>query len=117
MPPLTTAGEIKTIIKVYTSPDNATLAGQIGSILSKIIGFLTIIGGLGFLFYFIIGAVSWLVSTGDARKIETARAQIMNALIGLVITVAAYPIVYIIGQLLGIPIDRPTQFIEALTII
>ncbi|MCG2691992.1 hypothetical protein L6272_04160, partial [Microgenomates group bacterium] len=50
----------------YTAPtDAATLASKLGSIISNIMGFLTVAAGLGFLFYFLIGAVNWLVSTGD----------------------------------------------------
>lgn len=97
----------------YTAPiDAATLAGQIGSIISNIMGFLTVVAGLGFLFYFLIGAVNWLVSTGDQQKITTARNQMLNAIIGLVITVAAWPVIYIIGKLLGIPIDNPADLIN-----
>ena len=98
--------------KGYTPPTTATLAGQIGSIISNIMGFLTVVAGLGFLFYFLIGAVNWLVSTGDQQKITTARNQMLNAIIGLVITVAAWPIIYIIAKLLGIPIDNPADLIN-----
>ena len=108
-------GKINTL-KGYTAPDNATLAGQIGSVISKIMGILTVIAGLGFLFYFLLGAVNWLVSTGDPKKIETARAQMVNAIIGLVITAAAWPIIYVIGRLLGIPIANPADLITQITI-
>ena len=99
----------------YTPPTDTTLAGQIGSIISNIMGFLTVVAGLGFLFYFLIGAVNWLVSTGDQQKITTARNQMLNAIIGLVITVAAYPVIYIIGKILGIPIDNPADLINQIT--
>jgi len=108
-------GTIK-IDKIYSAPtDSDSLAGQIGSIISNIMGFLTVIAGLGFLFYFLIGAVNWLVSTGDQQKITTARNQMLNAIIGLVITVAAWPVIYIIGELLGIPIANPADLIKQIT--
>ena len=101
--------------KGYTPPTDNSLAGQIGSIISNIMGILTVIAGLGFLFYFLIGAVNWLVSTGDPKKIETARNQMLNAIIGLVITTAAWPIIYVIGKLLGIPIANPADLITQIT--
>lgn len=108
-------GTIK-IDKIYSAPtDSGSLAGQIGSVISNIMGILTVIAGLGFLFYFLIGAVNWLVSTGDPKKIETARNQILNAIIGLVITAAAWPIIYIIAKLLGIPIASPADLITQIT--
>ena len=103
--------------KGYTPPtDAASLASKLGSIISNIMGILTIVAGLGFLFYFLIGAVNWLVSTGDPKKIETARNQMFNAIIGLVITAAAWPIIYIIAKLLGIPISNPADLINQITI-
>jgi len=100
----------------YSAPtDAASLASKLGSIISNIMGILTVVAGLGFLFYFLIGAVNWLVSTGDQQKITTARNQMLNAIIGLVITAAAWPVIYIIGKLLGIPIDNPADLIKQIT--
>jgi hypothetical protein len=116
MPPID-AGQIKTPTKIYTAPTGAgagNLADQLGKFLSNIMGILTVVAGLAFLFYFILGAVGWLVSAGEPEKIKTSRAQIMNALIGLVITVTAYPIVYVLGNLLGIPIEDPTKLITSI---
>ena len=105
-------GQIRT--QMGYPPSTTELADSIGNFLSNLMGILTVVAGLGFLFYFLICAVNWVVSGGDPKKIEASRNQIMNAVIGMVITAAAYPIIYIIGKLLGIPISDPAAFLGGL---
>jgi len=81
------------------------------NVLSNIIGIMTIIAGLWFIFQFIIGAFSYLTSGGDKAKTEEARQKITTALIGLVIVIAAIFIIDLIGKLLGLEILRPGEFI------
>jgi len=82
-------------------------------VISNILGFMTLIAGLAFLFYFIFGAINWITSAGDPKKLETARQTIMNALIGLVITVIAYPAITIISHLMGVDLLHPSQLIQS----
>ncbi len=77
---------------------------QLESILSNTIGFLTILAGLFFLVYFIVAGITWITAGGDAKKAEDARSRMTNGVIGLVIVVASYSIVFIIGQVLGIDV-------------
>ena len=78
-------------------------------IVSNLLAIITIIAGVGFLFYFILGAVNWITSGGDAQKAATARNTILNAVIGLVITVIAYPAILLIAKLVGIPLADPGE--------
>jgi len=95
-----------------TSPDAPT--ADLTKIVSNVLAIITIIAGVGFLFYFIFGAVNWITSGGDAQKAAAARNTILNAVIGLVITVIAYPAILLISKLAGIPLADPgklfTQF-------
>ena len=75
---------------------------------------MTVISALAFLFYFIIGAVNWITSAGDPKKLETSRTMLTNAFIGIIITAVAYPIIFVIGQILGIPILDPKTLIDQL---
>jgi len=88
------------------------LPNKITLLISNILGFFTLIAGFAFLFYFIIGAINWIVSAGDPQKIQTSRQMIINAIIGLLITVIAYPAILIISQLLGIPLADPADLIK-----
>ncbi len=77
---------------------------------ATIIGMLiSNIGGLFFLFAFLLtflylltGGLSWITSSGDKSKLETAKDKITNALVGLVIVAAAYAIFALVGQFFGL---------------
>jgi hypothetical protein len=84
--------------------DTQTLLNRFISIL---IGFLTTLAGLWFLTNLIIGAFQWLSAGGSQDKIVQARNQIINAIIGLTIVVAAYGIAGLVASLLGLPIFDP----------
>lgn len=99
------------IFKGYSVGD-ADLPSQLELIVSNVIGFLTLIAGLAFLFYFLIGAINWITASGDNQKSQLARQQIFNALIGLIVVVLAYPIISVLSQLLGIHILNPKEVIS-----
>jgi len=71
-------------------------------ILSSLVGFLTLIGGLFFLIYFMIGGLNWIMAGGKPENIQKAQDTMTNAVIGLIIMVAAYSIAFIVSQVLGI---------------
>lgn len=74
------------------------------NVISTIIGVLTAAAIIWFIFQFIIGAFGWLAAGGDSKAVETARARIMNAVIGLILVVSALVIITVIGSILGINI-------------
>lgn len=81
---------------------------------SNLLGVLTILGSIFFIVNFILGALSWITAGGDSGKIETARNRMMQSAIGLVIIVAAYGIIGIIGTIVGIDILNPAAMLETL---
>ena len=91
------------------APDYALTA-----LVSNVFAIITIIAGVSFLFYFIFGAVNWITSGGDAQKAAAARNTILNALIGLVVTVIAYPAILLIAKLIGIPLADPEELFTQL---
>jgi len=84
------------------------------TIFSNIITFLSIVGALMFLLYFIIGALNWISAGGKPEKVENAKNTMTNAAIGLIVIVAAYSVIYIISRVLGIPILEPEKYIPLL---
>jgi len=89
-------------------------ASAFTSILSKIIGVMTVIAGIWFFFILIIGAFGFLTAGGDPKKIESATKRIGNGLTGLIIIVLAYALIWIIGGFLGLDILNPQDVIELL---
>lgn len=72
------------------------------NIISSIIGLITIIAGVWFIFLLIAGAIGVMTAGGDKANMETARKRITNGVIGLVIVVAGIFLVELIGKLLGL---------------
>ena len=85
------------------SNPEGTGVGTFSKFLSSIIGLMTIIAVIWFIFSFLIGALGIITAGGDKAALESARKKIVNAIIGLVVTIAAVFIVSLIGTLLGIP--------------
>lgn len=97
-----------------TGRDTAAFAAPFTKFLSNFIGFLTTLAGLMFLIYFIMAGLSWVTSGGDKGKVEKARDQMTQAAMGLVVIIAAYGIVGVVGRVLGLDILNPVKIIETL---
>lgn len=80
---------------------------QTETLINTIVSFLTVIAGLAFFIYFMIGAISWLTAGGDSGKVDKAKSMMTNAAIGLIIIAAAFAITWIVGKVLGINITNP----------
>lgn len=100
------------------APTNPADGGtRFAAFASSMFGLLTILAGLAFLLYFVLGAINWITSSGEQQKVEGAKNQMTAAAIGLVIVIAAYGIAGVVGAVLGINLllDNPTQTIEDLS--
>lgn len=74
------------------------------NIISGAISLVLIITSLVFFFILILGAFKWITSNGDEKKIAAARAQITNALIGVILIFSVWAILSLINTLFGIKI-------------
>lgn len=81
----TSIGTVRTQSGVTGTNDVYTIAGRI---INVVLGFLGIVL-LGYLLY---AGFLWMTSGGESDKAEQARTMITNAIIGLVIIVAAFAI-------------------------
>jgi len=82
-------------------------ANKLNSVISMVIGFFTVIAVLFFFIQFILAGFSWISAGGDKGKVETAQHRLTYSLIGLLIVVAAWTIMGVIGKILGIDILNP----------
>lgn len=81
---------------------------DIGGLFSRFIVLIYFVSAVFFLVQLAIGGLSWLNSGGDPKALEAARNRITNAVIGLVIVVAAFGITLIVTRALGVNIySRP----------
>lgn len=78
-------------------------------VFSTLIGVFTMFAGLMFIIYFILGAFNWITSAGKTEQIEKAKTQMYYAVIGLVVVVAAYSFIYILGEVVGLKILEPAE--------
>lgn len=76
---------------------------------SNIFGFLTLLAGMSFLLFFVLGAIKWITSGGDPQKVEGAKNQMVAAGIGLVAVIAAYTVAGIVSLFLGFDILNPGE--------
>ncbi len=89
-----------------------TILTSFDSIISNLIGLFTIVGSLIFVIYFIIASVEWITAGGDSGKIEKARTKMLHGVLGLIILVASYAILGLIGTIVGIEILDPVSQIN-----
>ncbi len=65
-------------------------------ILSLIVNIVLSLVGLIFFAYLIYGAYLWMTSRGNDEKINAAHDDITNAIIGLIVVLAAYVVSYLL---------------------
>ncbi len=86
-------------------------ATSFGSIIGFIVNVLFTIAIVIALVFLIWGGIKWIMSGGDKGKVETARSTIIAALIGLIVTFAAYFLLNIVLNFFGLSLqnlDIPT---------
>ncbi len=93
-----------------------TAMEQVTGAVSSVVGFMTVLAGIWFLFQLLIGGYEWISSSGDAKKLEAARNRLSHGFVGLIIIVAAWALLAVVGQFLGfdILVSSPGTIIDQL---
>lgn len=81
-----------------------TPAVTLENFLSNVLAMFTIVGGVTFIIYFLIGAFSYVTAQGDREKVSKAQHYLSNGIIGMAVLVISWAILGIIGLMLGIDI-------------
>ncbi len=107
-------GPLRGIGPLGLEGEEATAApGTFTTFLSKTIGLLTVVAAIWFTFQLLIGAIGIISAGGDKGKVESAKKQITNGLVGLVIVIIAIFIIDLIGWIIGFGfILDPTQILN-----
>lgn len=113
-------GPLASFLCTLSPGTNNTTAKAVGdkvnNVLSTVIGFLTIVGGIWFLFQIITAGYQWIASGGDKNNTQAAQDKVTNSVIGLVVIVLAWVIVGIIGKVMGLDLLNPGAAIQSLII-
>jgi len=71
--------------------------------ITNIIGFLTIVATLYFMFRVIFAGYAFISSSGDPKKIEIAKTQLLQGFLGIVVVIVATTITGLLAKILGLP--------------
>ncbi len=97
--------------RIPAALDTAGVTTSLETYISDIIGLVTIGAALVFIVYIFIAAFEFLTAGGDSGKTAKATSKFTNSIVGLVLVVASYMIIGLIGNLIGIPILNPGEMI------
>ena len=75
----------------------------LAALLSTVIGLLTVLGAIYFMFNIIIGAIGIISSGGDKNAFQEAQKKITIGAIGFVVLIAGMFILGFIATILGLP--------------
>lgn len=84
-------------------PGNVKIT-ELGQLISAGVGTLLIVAALLAFLYLILGGIQWITSGGDKTGMEAARNKITHAIVGLIIVGAAWAIMTLVQNFLGVTI-------------
>lgn len=96
-----------TAINFQDTANNSNLAGSettFAEWLARIFGAILGVSTLLVLIYLVWGAISWITSNGDSSKVQKARDQMTQAVIGLIVLAASTAIFMLVQNALGIEV-------------
>lgn len=99
--------QVKDIFGTVNKPPGSEFVGNdpvqgLGNLIAFFIQIVLFIGGLAALLYLLWGAFDWINSSGEKEKLTKAQNKMMNAVIGLILMVAAFTIFsFVMGTVLG----------------
>lgn len=85
-------------------PSGQVKITEIGQLVSALVGTMLILAALLAFFYLIMGGIQWITSGGDKAGMEAARNKITHAIVGLIIVGAAWAIMVLVQNFLGVTI-------------
>lgn len=88
----------------FIKPQDVETIRNISTLLSNLVGFITILSGLWFGFQFIMGALQWLSSGGEKAGLEGARNRMIHAFIGLIMVAGALAIIAVMATVFSLDI-------------
>lgn len=104
---LLAANTVQDIFGTVNKPPGSEFVGNdpvqgVGNLIAFFIQIVLFIGGLAALLYLLWGAFDWINSSGEKEKLTKAQNKMTNAVIGLILMIAAFTIFsFVMGTVLG----------------
>lgn len=107
-------GEIQPITEARApvGSEREDFTASLETYISDILGIITVLAALFFIVYAFLAAFQWVTSGGDSGKVTKARDRLMWSTLGLILIVATYSILGLIGGLIGFSILNVEELIE-----
>lgn len=99
---------------LYTQDATTDPLSTLEVIISNMVGLLTVLSAIIFLYFFLTGALAMISAAGDTSKINKARDQMLHAVIGITITVASYGVIGLVGSIVGLKLLSPAELLTPL---
>ncbi|MFH2085897.1 MAG: hypothetical protein ABII21_03890 [bacterium] len=99
-----------------TGTDATGATSAIEKLISNVLVVLTIVGGISFALYFLLGGLNWITAGGDKGKIDKAKGMMTNGAIGMIVIAVSYTITWIVGAAIGIDLLNPGTIINGLKV-
>jgi hypothetical protein len=96
--------------------DIAGSTSAIERLISNFLVVLTLVAGISFALYFLLGGLNWITAGGDKAKIDKAKSMMTGGATGIIIVTVSYAIVWIVGEALGLDILNPGALINGLQV-
>jgi hypothetical protein len=79
----------------YATGDSQTI---ITSLTTNLVNLAIFIGAAIAVFFIVLGGYKYITANGDDSKVKEGRSMVINALIGLVIAIASFTLVYVTSR-------------------
>jgi len=90
---------------IVNQPSNVKV-GNIGILISAAVSALLILAALAAFLFLVLGGLQWITSGGDKAGMEAARNKITHAIVGLIIVAAAYAVMVLVANFLGLNLSN-----------
>jgi len=87
-------------LDTYGNTGVATIQ-SLQTLFTNVLSVVVALAGVALFIMFVVSGFTFLFSGGDPKKLEQARGTLTNAIVGLVVIVAAYLILRLIGVFTG----------------
>lgn len=102
---LATGGTAMAQLTGPTTPQNLGRFGNLSTTIDTLFGFVITIAGIFFVILFLVGGIQYLTAAGDADGTKKAKSLLVDAIVGLIIVLAAWAIGNFILKTLGLNVS------------
>jgi hypothetical protein len=77
---------------------------DVGAYISQIAGVALIVAAMAAFSYLVFAGITWIISSGDPKKLESARHRVTNAITGLAIVAVSWALFLLLDYFFGLDI-------------